>query len=286
MLAIMGTSSCHMLLGNEEILVPGICGCVEDGILPGYFGYEAGQSCMGDHFAWFTENCVSAEYLQKAKDAGKDIHAYLQEKMVDEKPGESGLVALDWWNGNRSVLVDVDLTGLMIGMIGTITGHELIHRTWDASSMLIGRWLLAFSFDASFAVEHVYGHHRYVATTADPATAPRGRNVYFHVLVSTIRGNVSAWHIEAERLRKRRLPLGSWQNAVVRGYAMSLALLGAAFAIGAHFGFDSGVRSFPYVAIWSQDKKVLEENLAAIRKVTGKMIEGLEQLSLKAGGTV
>jgi len=60
----------------------------------------------------------------------------------------------------------------------------------------------------------------------------------------------------------------------------------AAFAIGARFGFDSGVRSFPYVAIWSQDKKVLEENLAAIRKVTGKMIEGLEQLSLKTGGTV
>jgi L-ribulokinase len=116
MLAIMGTSTCHMLLGNEEKMVPGICGCVEDGILPGYFGYEAGQSCVGDHFAWFTENCVSADYLRQAKDAGKDIHVYLQENMMDEKPGESGIIALDWWNGNRSVLVDVDLTGLMIGM--------------------------------------------------------------------------------------------------------------------------------------------------------------------------
>ncbi|HEX2677223.1 MAG TPA: 2Fe-2S iron-sulfur cluster-binding protein, partial [Polyangiales bacterium] len=73
------------------------------------------------------------------------------------------------------------LTGLMIGMIGTITAHELTHRTWDPISMLVGRWLLAFSFDTSFAIEHVYGHHRYVSTTIDPATAPRGRNVYFHI---------------------------------------------------------------------------------------------------------
>lgn len=116
MLAIMGTSTCHMILGDTEQAVPGICGCVEDGILPGYFGYEAGQSCVGDHFAWFTENCVSAEYHEKARKEGKDIHVYLQEMMMEEKPGESGLLALDWWNGNRSVLVDVDLTGMMIGM--------------------------------------------------------------------------------------------------------------------------------------------------------------------------
>jgi L-ribulokinase len=127
MMIIMGTSSCHMLLGSEEIVVPGICGCVEDGILPGYYGYEAGQTCVGDHFAWFTENCVSAACREKAKAAGKDIHAYLQEKMMDEKPGESGLLALDWWNGNRSVLVDVDLTGLVIGMT-LQTRPEQIYR--------------------------------------------------------------------------------------------------------------------------------------------------------------
>lgn len=116
MLAIMGTSTCHMLMGNDERYVPGICGCVEDGILPGFFGYEAGQSCVGDHFAWFCENCVSADYLEAAQKEGKDIHVYLQEKMSEQRPGESGLLALDWWNGNRSVLVDVDLTGMMLGM--------------------------------------------------------------------------------------------------------------------------------------------------------------------------
>ena len=127
MLAIIGTSTCHVLMGTKEIPVPGMCGCVEDGILPGYFGYEAGQSCVGDHFAWFVDNCVSAQYYELAKESGMDIHSYMQQIMMDEKPGESGLVALDWWNGNRSVLVDVDLTGMILGMT-LQTRPEQIYR--------------------------------------------------------------------------------------------------------------------------------------------------------------
>ncbi len=124
------------------------------------------------------------------------------------------------------------LTGLMIGMVGTITAHELTHRTWDPVSMFIGRWLLAFSFDTSFAIEHVYGHHRYVSTVEDPATAPRGRNVYYHVLASTFKGNVSAWKIERDRLQKKKLRTFSIHNAVLRGYAMSAALVASAWALG------------------------------------------------------
>ncbi|MDN6875709.1 alkane 1-monooxygenase [Pseudomonas citronellolis] len=124
------------------------------------------------------------------------------------------------------------LTGLMIGTIGTITAHELTHRTWDPVSMLIGRWLLAFSFDTTFSIEHVYGHHRYVSTTEDPATAPRGRNVYAHVLISTLRGNLSAWHIEKQRLARKGYWLLGWRNAVLRGHGMSLLLVAAAYAIG------------------------------------------------------
>lgn len=123
------------------------------------------------------------------------------------------------------------VTGLMIGMVGTISAHELTHRTWDPISMWIGRWLLAFSFDTSFAIEHVYGHHRYVSTVHDPATAPRGRNVYFHIVVSTIKGHVSAWNIELYRLRKKHLARYSWHNAVIRGYLMSVLLVLAAFAM-------------------------------------------------------
>ncbi len=127
MLAIMGTSTCHMLLGTEEKQVKGMCGVVEDGILPGFFGYEAGQSCVGDHFQWFIDNCLPASYYEDAKAKGMNIHKYLREKAEKYKPGESGLVALDWWNGNRSCLVDVDLTGMILGMT-LLTKPEEIYR--------------------------------------------------------------------------------------------------------------------------------------------------------------
>ncbi|MDT8991196.1 fatty acid desaturase [Curvibacter sp. APW13] len=126
----------------------------------------------------------------------------------------------------------VVLMGLMVGMVGTVPGHELTHRTWDPVSLWVGRWLLAFSFDVGFAIEHVYGHHRYVSTLNDPATAPRGRNVYAHVLISTIRGNISAWRIEAGRLQRKGLPVLSWHNAYLRGLAMSAVLVAAAFGLG------------------------------------------------------
>jgi NAD(P)H-flavin reductase/fatty-acid desaturase len=130
----------------------------------------------------------------------------------------------------------VIMTGLMIGMIGTIPAHELTHRTWDKVSMFVGRWLLAFSFDTIFSIEHVYGHHRYVSTEEDPATAPRGRNVYAHVAISTVKGNVSAWHIETERLAKKRLSPLSPKNMVIRGHLMSLALVGLAALMGGVVG--------------------------------------------------
>ncbi len=131
MVIIMGTSNCHMVLGTEEHVVPGMCGYVEDGIIPGFFGYEAGQSCVGDHFAWFTENCVPAAYERQAATAGSgrgiSVHQLLEERAAALQPGESGLLALDWWNGNRSVLVDVDLTGLLIGAT-LLTKPEEIYR--------------------------------------------------------------------------------------------------------------------------------------------------------------
>lgn len=127
MLAIMGTSTCHMILGEKEEIVPGMCGVVEDGIIENFFGYEAGQSCVGDHFQWFAENCVPEKYMVEATIKQIDIHELLAMKAIKLKPGESGLLALDWWNGNRSVLVDVDLTGLLIGAT-LATKPEEIYR--------------------------------------------------------------------------------------------------------------------------------------------------------------
>jgi len=125
--------------------------------------------------------------------------------------------------------VCIILSGFYTGLIGTITAHELTHRTADPTSLLIGRWMLAFSFDTSFSVEHVYGHHRYVSTLEDPATAPRGRNVYAHILISTFKGNVSAWKIERKRLIKNELAVFSVHNRLLRGYSMSLILLAAIY---------------------------------------------------------
>ena len=134
MVAIMGTSTCHMILGPTERLVPGICGYVEDGIIPGLFGFEAGQSGVGDIFAWFVDNAVPPEYHNAAKKQKKDLHALLEKEAAQLKPGESGLLALDWWNGNRSVLVDVDLNGLLLGATLATKAPEIYRALIEATA--------------------------------------------------------------------------------------------------------------------------------------------------------
>ena len=134
MVIIMGTSNCHMVLGAREGIVPGMCGYVEDGIVPGYFGYEAGQSCVGDHFAWFVENCAPAAYQKEAEERNVSVHQVLEEKAARLKPGESGLVALDWWNGNRSVLVDVDLTGMLLGATLATKAEDIYRALIEATA--------------------------------------------------------------------------------------------------------------------------------------------------------
>lgn len=134
MLMIIGTSTCDILLGEEEKIVPGMCGVVEDGVLPGFFGYEAGQSCVGDHFEWLVEQCMPQYMYEEAKKAGMNIHQYLTDKASKLKVGESGLLALDWWNGNRSVLVDVDLTGMIMGMTLTTKPEELYRALIEATA--------------------------------------------------------------------------------------------------------------------------------------------------------
>ena len=134
MLMIMGTSTCHILLGDEEKVVPGMCGVVEDGVISGFMGYEAGQSCVGDHFDWFVKNCVPAAYSEDAKAKGMNIHKYLREKAQLLKPGESGLLALDWWNGNRSILVDVDLSGMILGCTLSTKPEEIYRALIEATA--------------------------------------------------------------------------------------------------------------------------------------------------------
>ncbi|MER2106154.1 MAG: ribulokinase [Solibacillus sp.] len=134
MVMSMGTSICHMLLGSEERHVPGICGVVEDGIIPGFYGYEAGQSAVGDIFEWFVEEFVPATYYKEAEKQGLTIHQYLEKLATAYKPGESGLLALDWWNGNRSTLVDANLSGLILGMTLRTKPEEMYRALLEATA--------------------------------------------------------------------------------------------------------------------------------------------------------
>jgi L-ribulokinase len=147
LVAIMGTSICHMVLGEEERVVEGMCGVVEDGIIPGLFGFEAGQSCVGDHFAWLVDNCVPPEYHEEAKARGLNVHQLLEEKAAHQKPGEHGLLALDWWNGNRSILVDVDLTGLLIGTTLATKPEDIYRALIEATAY--GTRVIVEAFDGS-----------------------------------------------------------------------------------------------------------------------------------------
>lgn len=103
---VIGTSICDMVLGTEEVRLPGITGVAADGILPGLYGYEAGQAAVGDMFAWFV----------RTLGRGDQGYAQLEHDAARFGPGETGLVVLDWFNGNRSILADADLSGAIFGL--------------------------------------------------------------------------------------------------------------------------------------------------------------------------
>jgi L-ribulokinase len=147
MVMVMGTSTCHMVLADHEAAVEGMCGVVEDGILPGLFGYEAGQSGVGDIFAWFVENLVPAQYFDQAEREGTDVHVVLEREAAKLAPGESGLVALDWMNGNRSILVDVDLSGMILGATLATRAPEIYRALIEATAF--GTRVIIESFEAS-----------------------------------------------------------------------------------------------------------------------------------------
>jgi L-ribulokinase len=155
MLIIMGTSACHMVLDKEEKIVPGMCGVVEDGIIPGLMGYEAGQPCVGDNFEWFINNCLPESYAIEAKKRNINIHKLLREKAMMSRPGENGLIALDWWNGNRSVLVDANLSGLIVGLTLSTKPEEIYRALIEATAF--GTYTIIESFEKNkIAIDELY----------------------------------------------------------------------------------------------------------------------------------
>ena len=134
LMLIVGTSSCHILNSKEVKSVEGICGYVKDGVVPGLYTYEAGQAGVGDIFDWFVKNCVPAGYAEEAREKGISIHKLLREKASKLSVGESGLLALDWWNGNRSVLVNSNLTGMILGMTLGTRPEEIYRALIEATA--------------------------------------------------------------------------------------------------------------------------------------------------------
>jgi L-ribulokinase len=118
-------------------------------------GYEAGQSCVGDHFEWFTENCVPASYYEEAEAKGVNIHVLLTEKAAQLQVGESGLIALDWWNGNRSTLVDADLTGVLLGAT-LLTKPEEIYRALIEATAYGTRTIVEAFRNSGVPINEVY----------------------------------------------------------------------------------------------------------------------------------
>ncbi|WP_026925045.1 ribulokinase [Glycomyces arizonensis] len=134
LVAIMGTSTCHVVNGEQLTEAPGMCGVVRDGITPGLWGYEAGQSGVGDIFAWFTRTAVPGEYVAEAAERGLSVHEYLTDLAAGQAVGEHGLVALDWQSGNRSVLVDHDLSGVIVGLTLATRPEEIYRALVEATA--------------------------------------------------------------------------------------------------------------------------------------------------------
>jgi L-ribulokinase len=133
-LAIMGTSTCHVVNSSVLTELPGMCGVVDGGISAGSFGYEAGQSAVGDIFAWWLRTGVPAEYHAEAAAQGETLHELLSRKCAGQPVGGHGLVALDWMGGNRSILVDHDLSGIIAGLTLATRPEEVYRALIEATA--------------------------------------------------------------------------------------------------------------------------------------------------------
>ena len=155
MILVMGTSTCHQMLYKDFCAFDGVCSIAADGMVPGLYSYESGQPATGDIFGWFANNCVPEDYSQQARAQGKSVLEFLGEKASYLKPGENGLVALDWLNGNRSILSDYNLSGLIVGLTLS-TKPEEIYRALVEANLFGSRRILENYRQGGGKIERVY----------------------------------------------------------------------------------------------------------------------------------
>ena len=170
MVIIMGTSNCHVMNGTALAEVPGMCGVVDGGIVAGRWGYEAGQTGVGDIFAWFADHAVPAPYTEQAARRGMSVHDLLSAEAAAQPAGAHGLIALDWLNGNRSVLVDHHLSGVVAGLTlatrapdiyralieSTAFGTRVIIDAFEAAGIGVSELVIAGGLAANELIMRVY----------------------------------------------------------------------------------------------------------------------------------
>ena len=147
MVLIMGTSTCHVINSAGLAEVPGMCGVVDGGVIAGQFGYEAGQSAVGDIFGWFIDQAVPGPLRQEAEVRGISVHDLLTEQAAALPAGAHGLVALDWEGGNRSVLVDHRLSGVIAGLTLATRPHEIYRALLESTAF--GTRVIVEAFESS-----------------------------------------------------------------------------------------------------------------------------------------
>ena len=130
----------------------------------------------------------------------------------------------------------IAIVSLFIGIMGTVPGHELTHRKREKVDMFFGNWLLSLSWDCTFAIEHVYGHHKNVCLPIDPATAKRGESIYLFIIRASIKEHIDGWKIECRRLSRRNESIFSLKNKMIVGYLRSLAITFICYSVGGFTG--------------------------------------------------
>lgn len=145
MLSIIGTSSCDILLTEEGKTVEGAAGIVKNGAIFGAFAYETGQSAVGDLFSWYVEQNIPHSYYVLAEKNDNNLYQFVEKKAAELLPGESGLLALDWWNGNRSILMDAELTGSLVGMTLQTKPEDIFRALIEATAF--GKRIIIENFE-------------------------------------------------------------------------------------------------------------------------------------------
>lgn len=227
----IGTSTCHLLLADREVTVPGICGVVQDGTIPGFYSYEAGQAAVGDCFDWFARHCAGEAVYQQAREQDLDIFALLERQAAALKPGESGLVALDWFNGNRTILVDADLSSLIMGLTLQTRPHEIYRALLESTAF--GTRVIIENFE-----EHGVPVKELFACGGIPSKSPLMMQIYADVC-------------------KREIKVSSLSLAS----SYSGALYGAVAAGGKAGGYDSVHEAVKAMA-WKETKTYVPDTRA------------------------